>query len=157
MRRSLLPLGLILVALAGFAAWTLVARPGAADRDTRVATAVSAAVATAIPSDDTAAETWQLSVPPIAAPAPQPVVRPAPEPDWSALRMGVATGASPATASLAVATPAPAELAIAMSARERRALIASAREPESPAGPRGYRPGIVVIVPGGSSSGGVCR
>jgi hypothetical protein len=154
MRRTLLPLSLIIVALAGFAAWMLVARPGAAARDTRVAPAT---VATALPSDDTASETWQLSLPPVTAPAPKRVVRPAPEPDWSALSVGVAIAASPSTASLAVATPAPAELAIAMSARERRALIASAREPESPPGPRGYRPGIAVIVPGGSSSDGVCR
>ena len=158
MRRILLPLSLILVALAAFAAWTLVARPGAAARDTRVASAAPAAVATALPGDDTASETWQLSLPPVTAPAPQRVVvRAAPEPDWSALSVGVATAASPTTVSLAVATPAPADLAISMSARERRALIASAREPESSPAPRGYRPGIAVIVPGGSVSDGVCR
>ncbi len=77
--------------------------------------------------------------------------------DWAALSSGVATiGVAPA----AIASSAqPAELATAMSDRERRALLASVRtgEPEGLPGPQGYRPGIAVIVPGGSMSDGVCR
>ncbi|MEO6463860.1 MAG: hypothetical protein ABIP29_12375 [Candidatus Eisenbacteria bacterium] len=160
MRRILLPLGMITVALVGFVAWMLVARDGASTRDAGVASAVPVAVVTVTPSRDTASETWRVALPPeTAPPAPRRAIRPAPDPapDWSALRAGVATPPGPATVSLALATPAPAELAFAMSARERRALIASAREPVTPPGPRGYRPGIAVIVPGGSTSDGVCR
>lgn len=158
MRQTVLPLSLVLVAIAGFAAWALVARPGAGDRAALPEKAVTALA----PGHDTAAETWRLSSLPVVpprrpAPTPRAVPEPsdAPAPDWSALRVEVAPIA-PVSAGLATAT-APAELEFAMSARERRALIASARDPESPPGPHGYRPGIAVVVPGGSTSGGVCR
>ncbi len=159
MRRIVLPLSLIVVGLAGFAAWSFVLRPAG----TRVAPAIStvAPVATASLLRDTAAETWRLTTAPVVIPErPSPTRRVVAEPalDWSTLSAGVAAaGPNPATATLALATPSPAELDIAMTARERRALIASAREPDSPPGPRGYRPGIAVIIPGGSSSDGVCR
>jgi hypothetical protein len=155
MRRTFLPLSLIFVVLAAFGAWTLGVHPGAPP----LPGTETAAIAPVAPHLDTADETWHLQpVPPIAAsghartrrPAPEP----APAPDWSALRLGVATAPGPAV--VAVAT-APAELEIAMSARERRALIAAARDPDGQPAPRGYRPGIAVIIPGGSSSDGVCR
>ena len=160
MRRFLLPLSLILVALAAFGSWMLGARPGGAGRAPLDSPAAPAAVALNAPRLDSADETWHLSLPPpVAATERRHARRPevATEgPDWSALRLGVAAVASPAPVAVAAATR-PAELEIAMSEHERRALIASAREPESLGPPRGYRPGIAVIIPGGSSSDGVCR
>lgn len=158
MRRIVLPLSLIVVGLAGFAAWSFVLRPAG----TRVAPAIStvAPVATASLLRDTAAETWRLTTAPVVIPErPSPTRRVVAEPalDWSTLSAGVAAAEGSADASVALATPSPAELEFAMSARERRALIASAREPDSPPGPRGYRPGIAVIIPGGSGSDGICR
>lgn len=111
-----------------------------------------------VASVDQASTAWRLAVP-VPDPAPTPVAVPAVEPttDWAALAIGIvpATAASAAPTALAAATPA--DLEIAMSARERRALIASAREPVGEPAPEGYRPGIAVIVPGGSQTDGVCR
>lgn len=158
MRRIVLPLSLIVVGLAGFAAWPSVLRP----TGTRIApaTAPAAPIVTGRPLRDTAAETWRLSTAPVVLrERPSRVRQLVAEPatDWSTLSAGVAQGPNPSTATLALATPSPAELDIAMTARERRSLIASAREPDSPPGPRGYRPGIAVIIPGGSGSDGICR
>jgi hypothetical protein len=159
MRRTLLPLSLIFVVLVAFGAWTLGVRPGASTRVHPLPGVERTAIAPTAPRLDTADETWHLMpLPPAAAaahlPGRRPVLETTPAPDWSALRLDVAAAPSPTV--VAVAT-APAELEIAMSARERRALIAAARDPEGPPPPRGYRPGIAVIIPGGSSSDGVCR
>ena len=159
MRRILLPLGLFLVALAALGTWMLGARPGGTRDVPLVASALPATVAVTVPRLDSADETWHLPVPPPVAATERPRARrPAlatEATDWSALRLGVTAVASPEPAAAAVMRPA--ELEIAMSAHERRALIAAAREPESLGPPRGYRPGIAVIIPGGSSSDGVCR
>jgi hypothetical protein len=145
---------LTLVALAVATAWTLEQRLRPADPAATRAPGVAPA---AQPTLDTAEETWHLPAP-VAAPAPPRAASrvPTPAPDWSALRADVAVATAPAPAQVALATP-PAELEIALSARERRALIASAREAEGAGTPRGYRPGIAVIIPGGSSTDGVCR
>ena len=157
MRRTLIVLTLVALTAAA-AAWTLEVRSRTAPSD--VLSAAPPAVS-ALPSADTGDQLWQLPAY-VESPEPPRATSPrraaAPAPDWSALRVDVAGSAAPAptTVSLAIATP-PAELEIAMSARERRALIASAREAETPGTPRGYRPGIAVVVPGGSSADGVCR
>lgn len=157
-RRTLLALTLVALT-AAVAAWTLEVRSRPAPLDF-LPTAPVVAVAP-LPSADTGDQVWHLPEyveEPAARPLAQPRRATVPAPDWSALRVDVAgaTAPAPAPLSLAIATP-PAELEIAMSARERRALIASAREAEMPGTPRGYRPGIAVIVPGGSSADGVCR
>ena len=153
-RRTVLALTLVALTAAA-AAWTLEVRSRPAPTDF-LPTAPAVAVAS-LPSADTGDQVWHLPEY-VEEPAPRPLATPrrvtVPAPDWSALRVDVA--GAPAPVSLAIATP-PAELEIAMSARERRALIASAREAETPGTPRGYRPGIAVIVPGGSSADGVCR
>jgi hypothetical protein len=152
-RSFLLAFGLATVAVAGLATW----RAQQAGAPTATIAPAPVAVTTPVATDQ-AEVTWHAPLPPVAPapPAPKVAVR-APEAapaDWSALSLGVA----PATAAIAPAPDAaPADLAIAMSARERRALIASAREPDGPAAPMGYRPGIAVIVPGGSHTDGVCR
>ena len=154
MRRLFIPLALIAVALAGFGAWSLHAR-SQANHDTRLD--VPNGTLASNPRLDTAVETWRIPPAIVPAPAPRPVTRVVePAPDWSTLHAGIASATAGPTVSLASA-PSPAELDVAMSARERHALIASAREPEGLPGPRGYRPGIAVIIPGGSSSDGVCR
>ena len=155
MRRPFLYLlPLLLIVPAGFGAWALHARQDT--RATRLETAPTGA-STFARNSDTAVEAWNMPIPTLEPERPPVAARPVvePVPDWSALRADVAVVEAnvPAVAS----TTAPAEMEIAMSARERRALIASAKEGEMGPGPRGYRPGIAVIVPGGSTSGGVCR
>ena len=88
--------------------------------------------------------------------APAPVPRPAAT-DWSALSLDVRTVA-PATA-LATSEARPAELEVTMTERERSMLLASVKsgEPEGLPSPQGYTPGIVVLVPGGANSDGICR
>jgi hypothetical protein len=158
-RRSLLALTLVALTAAAVA-WTLEVRSRSAAPDFLPA-APPAVAAGAHPSLDTGEAVWHMPAYDEAPRSPRaeaPERVPVPAPDWAALRVDVAGAATPAPApvSLALATP-PAELEVAMSARERRALIASAREAELPGTPRGYRPGIAVIVPGGSSADGVCR
>jgi hypothetical protein len=153
-RSSLLAFGLAAVAVAGLATWRA-QQPGAPSATIESPPATAATPVAA----DQAHVAWHAPLPPVApAPTAPPVAVRAPEEaasaDWSALSLGVA----PASAAIAPAPDAaPADLAIAMSARERRALIASAREPDGPVAPMGYRPGIAVIVPGGSHTDGVCR
>ena len=158
MRRPILiALPLLLVTLAGFGAWSLVARHGDANHATRVAAAKSTSAATIARTGDTALQTWNIPTP-IVVPDPAPIAaRPVvePAPDWSALRADVAV--VDANVPAVATASAPAEMEIAMSDGERRALIASAKDPGMGPGPRGYRPGIAVIVAGGSTSGGVCR
>lgn len=142
---------LLLLAAAWFAA-SRAAMSGSAlapfDAATRVATG---------PSLDDARQVWSI-------PAPAPEVRVAPAPaapvettDWSALSLGVA-GVAPAP-ELATSEARPAELNVAMSDHERRMILASVKsgEPEGLPAPQGYTPGIVVLVPGGANSDGICR
>jgi len=155
MRRPFLYLlPLLLIVPAGFGAWALLARHDS--RATRL-DAAPIGMSTFARNSDTAVETWNMPLPALEPEAPPVTARPVvePAPDWSALRADVA--AVDANVPAVASTTAPAEMEIAMSARERRALIASAKEGEMEPGPRGYRPGIAVIVPGGSTSGGVCR
>jgi len=141
---------LLLFAVAWFAASraALTSRSASSDGTTRVA---------AVASRDEATQRWVI-------PAPAPEVRVAPRPtpvvdptDWSALSLGV-SGVAPA-ATVATADARPAELANSMSERERRMVLATVRssEPEGLPSPQGYTPGIVVLVPGGASSDGICR
>ena len=136
------------------AAWFAASR--AAMTSSRSAQAGATRVA-AVTSRDEATQTWVI-------PAPAPEVRVAPRPaptvdptDWSALSLGV-SGVAP-VATLATANARPAELANSMSERERRMVLASVKsgEPEGLPSPQGYTPGIVVLVPGGGSSDGICR
>jgi hypothetical protein len=109
------------------------------------------------PSVDDARQVWSI-------PAPAPEIRvapvPAPRPaatDWSALSLGVSTVA-PAN-SFATSEARPAELDVRMTERERSMLLATVKtgEPEGLPSPQGYTPGIVVLVPGGANSDGICR
>lgn len=158
MRRTFLfVLPLLFVTLAGFGVWSLVARPNGAKHATRVDASVPSTGIAIARQGDTAFETWNMPTPIVEPERPPVAVRPAvePQPDWSALRADIAVAdANVAAMNLASA---PAEVEIAMSTGERKALIASAKDPGMGPGPRGYRPGIAVIVAGGSSSGGVCR
>jgi hypothetical protein len=117
----------------------------------------SAARVALVPSFDDARQLWSI-------PAPAPEVRVAPAPtahveatNWSALSLGV-NGVAPVTG-LATSEARPAELDVAMSASERSMLLASVKsgEPEGLPSPQGYTPGIVVVVPGGANSDGICR
>ena len=149
-----------LLALAAVGLWSAQASRPAADG------ASSPVTPRPIAARDQASTAWRM---PALAVAPTPVARkvappspapldPAPAPDWSHLALGVAPAAA-ATAPAIVLSPAeaPADLAIAISPRERRMLIASARDSEQSPAPEGYRPGIAVIVPGGSRTDGICR
>lgn len=142
------------LALLFAAAWLVITQAAPKlSQETLAPTRVAAPPAVLPAAGDIAVETWRI-------PAPRPVVAPAPRrvepaPDWSALRLSVAAIAPAGTP--ATRAGAPSGLEVAMSARERRALIATAREPEGLPSPEGYRPGIAVIVPGGSMSDGVCR
>jgi len=109
------------------------------------------------PSFDDARQVWSIPAPaPEVRVAPAPVPRPAAT-DWSALSLDVRTVA-PATA-LATSEARPAELEVTMTERERSMLLASVKsgEPEGLPAPQGYTPGIVVLVPGGANSDGICR
>jgi hypothetical protein len=141
---------LVLLAAALFASRAILPAAAFAPREStsRVARA---------PSFDDARQVWSIP-----APAPEVRVAPVPTPrieatDWSALSLGVSTVA-PATA-LATGEARPAELDVVMSERERGMILASVKsgEPDGLPSPQGYTPGIVVLVPGGANSDGICR
>ncbi|MGH7725900.1 MAG: hypothetical protein ACREOU_10790 [Candidatus Eiseniibacteriota bacterium] len=115
----------------------------------------------AIVNADQPTQAWPMIVPDQVADAndrPTPAPKLDPEPNWSALALGIADTGVPATAVHAVASgAAPADLEVPLSPAERGRLMAAAREPEAPPAPHGYVPGIVVYVPGGASSDGVCK
>ncbi len=125
---------------------------GAATQTTTLAAVINA---------DAPTQAWPMVVPePVATASddPKPAPRTDPEPNWSALALGIAEVGVPATAVYAVASgAAPADLEVPLSPAERGRLMAAAREPDAPAAPQGYVPGIVVYVPGGSSADGVCK
>jgi len=121
------------------------------------APAESAAHVALAPSFDDARQVWSIPTPaPEVRVAPAPAPRPAAT-DWSAFSLDVRTVA-PATA-LATSEARPAELEVTMTERERSMLLASVKsgEPEGLPSPQGYTPGIVVLVPGGANSDGICR
>lgn len=136
------------------AAWLVVTQAAPLLSQNNPAPTRVAAQPAALPvASDVAVETWRIPVPrAVVASTPRRVEA---APDWSALRLPVAVVA-PAGTPVTLAS-APSGLDVAMSSRERRALIATAREPDGLPSPEGYRPGIAVIVPGGSMSDGVCR
>jgi hypothetical protein len=148
-RPSILLVAAALLALMLAAAWLVTARSNDARATSRLDAGGVREVAI---STDVATQTWSLEAPLVAA---DPVSSPVPVVDWSALSVGVAAARAPETRMATAA--APAELAVAMSAGERRALIAAAHDDGSLPSPEGYRPGIVVIVPAGSGSDGICR
>lgn len=155
-RPALLLVTITALALALAAAWLVTSRDmlGLFERPDPSVSVVASSQSSGPIARDVASEPWR-----IVAPKPQgapPPARVEPAPDWTAFSLPVADPNTVAPATVALAS-APSGLDVPMSSRERKALIATAREPEGLPSPEGYRPGIAVIVPGGSMSDGVCR